>query len=85
MSFGPFEILLILVLILVLFGAGKLPKVMGDLGVGIRNFRKSLNTDDTVLSKQEEEYQKNQEEVKKIEHIKVASKAPSKKKVKTKA
>ncbi|MFY8092908.1 MAG: twin-arginine translocase TatA/TatE family subunit [Niveispirillum sp.] len=39
---GVWEILVILVIILVIFGAGKLPKVMGDLGSGIRNFKANL-------------------------------------------
>lgn len=40
---GIWKIILILLLILILFGAGKLPKVMGELGKGLRNFKKSLN------------------------------------------
>lgn len=40
---GVWEILVILVIILVIFGAGKLPKVMGDLGSGIRNFKANLS------------------------------------------
>ncbi len=38
--------LLILIVILVVFGAGKLPKVMTDLGKGIRGFKKGLSGDD---------------------------------------
>lgn len=40
---GLWEILIILVIVLVIFGAGKLPKVMGDLGAGIRNFKAGMN------------------------------------------
>lgn len=40
------HILLVLVVIMILFGAGKLPKVMGDLGKGIKNFKEGLNTKD---------------------------------------
>ncbi len=36
------QILLILIVVLVLFGAGKLPGVMGDLGKGLRNFKEGL-------------------------------------------
>lgn len=39
-SFG--HIIIVLILVLVLFGAGKLPKVMGDLGKGLRNFKDGL-------------------------------------------
>ena len=37
------ELLLILLVVFVLFGAGKLPKVMGDLGKGLRSFRKGID------------------------------------------
>ncbi len=40
--FGHWEILIVLVIILVVFGAGKLPKVMGDLGKGIGAFKKGM-------------------------------------------
>lgn len=40
LSFG--HILIVLVVVLVLFGAGKLPGVMGDLGKGLRNFKDGL-------------------------------------------
>ena len=36
------HILIVLVVVLVLFGAGKLPNVMGDLGKGLRNFKDGL-------------------------------------------
>ncbi|MDD4616632.1 MAG: twin-arginine translocase TatA/TatE family subunit [Alphaproteobacteria bacterium] len=37
------HIVLLLVVVLVVFGAGKLPQVMGDLGKGMRNFKAGLN------------------------------------------
>ena len=46
MSIGIWQILLILVAVLVLFGAGRLPKVMKDLGTGIRGFKKGLTEDE---------------------------------------
>jgi sec-independent protein translocase protein TatA len=46
MSVGPFQLLLIVLVILIVFGAGKLPRVMGDLGKGIRSFKKGLNEED---------------------------------------
>lgn len=42
MSIGFGQILIILVVVLVLFGAGKLPTVMGDLGKGLRNFKEGI-------------------------------------------
>jgi sec-independent protein translocase protein TatA len=42
MSLGISELLLILVIVFVLFGAGKLPQVMGDIGKSIKNLKKGL-------------------------------------------
>jgi sec-independent protein translocase protein TatA len=41
-SFGGQEILVILVLILLLFGAKRLPELARSLGQGIKEFRKSV-------------------------------------------
>jgi len=38
---GPWEIALILVIILIVFGVGRLPQVGGAIGKGIRAFRKA--------------------------------------------
>lgn len=46
MSIGLAQILLIVLLVLVIFGAGKLPAVMGDIAKGVKNFKKGLNEDD---------------------------------------
>lgn len=40
------HLLLLLIVVLIVFGAGKLPKVMGDFGKGIRHFRDGLKGDD---------------------------------------
>lgn len=40
MSFG--HLALLLVIVLVVFGAGRLPQVMGDLGKGLRAFKDGL-------------------------------------------
>ena len=37
---GPWEIGLILVIIIIIFGVGKLPQVGGAIGKGLREFRK---------------------------------------------
>lgn len=42
---GMPELLVILVIVLVVFGAGKLPKLGEGLGKGISNFKKSLKED----------------------------------------
>ena len=40
-SFGPFELILILVIVLLIFGVGKLPQVGEAMGKAVRQFRKS--------------------------------------------
>ena len=37
------HMLLVLLVVLIFFGAGKLPKVMGDIGKGVKNMRDELN------------------------------------------
>ena len=37
---GPFELVVILVIILVIFGVGRLPEIGGAMGKGIRAFKK---------------------------------------------
>ena len=36
---GTTELIIILVLVMIIFGAGKLPQVGGALGKGLRNFK----------------------------------------------
>jgi len=45
-NFGPVELILILVIVAMLFGVGKLPEVFGAVGKGIREFRKESSTAD---------------------------------------
>ncbi len=40
------HLLLVLLIVLIVFGAGKLPKVMGDLGKGVRSLREGMKDDD---------------------------------------
>lgn len=51
-SFGLPELLVILVIVIVIFGAGKLPQLGRGLGEGISNFRDGLKgKDDKALPK----------------------------------
>jgi sec-independent protein translocase protein TatA len=38
---GPWELIIILLIVLIIFGAGKLPEIGSGLGKGIRNFKKA--------------------------------------------
>ena len=40
---GTTELIIILVIVVMLFGLGKLPKVAKELGSGVRGFQKALN------------------------------------------
>jgi len=51
MGLSIWHILIVLVVVLVIFGAGRLPQVMGDLGKGIRSFKAGLNTDEKAADK----------------------------------
>lgn len=41
---GPTELLLIVLIIVIIFGARKLPELGKSLGEGIKNFRKSITS-----------------------------------------
>ncbi len=51
---GPWEIALIVVVILIVFGVGRLPQVGGAIGKGIRNFRKGQRGEDFEEEKEED-------------------------------
>ncbi len=39
---GPFELFIILVIVVILFGVGKLPKVLGQMGKGVKAFKEGV-------------------------------------------
>lgn len=45
---GIGELLVILVIVLILFGAGRLPEIGDSLGKSIRNFRKAMKAPDSI-------------------------------------
>jgi sec-independent protein translocase protein TatA len=46
MSIGVWQVVLILLIVLIIFGAGKLPAVMGDLAKGVKNFKAGIKDQD---------------------------------------
>ena len=54
MSIGIWQIVLILAIVLILFGAGKLPRVMGDVAKGIKNFKTGMKEEDLEESNNNE-------------------------------
>ena len=51
MSVGIWQVVLILAIVLIIFGAGKLPRVMGDIAKGVRSFKSGLNEDQPIAVK----------------------------------
>lgn len=51
MSLGPWQLIIIAIVILVLFGRGRISEMMGDFGKGINSFKKGMNEDDPVDGK----------------------------------
>lgn len=47
---GTTELLLILLIVVLLFGAGKLPQLGAGLAKGIKNFRKTMSDDEAAGS-----------------------------------
>jgi sec-independent protein translocase protein TatA len=50
-TFGLPELLVVLVIIVILFGVGRIGKVAGEVGKGIRSFREGLKGDDQEVKK----------------------------------
>lgn len=49
------ELALIVLIVLVIFGAGKLPNVLGDLGKGMKAFKDGLKDDDKSSDKNKDD------------------------------
>ena len=46
---GPWEYIIILVVVMIFFGAGKLPTVLGQMGRGVKAFKEGMNEKDAEL------------------------------------
>ena len=52
---GPWEYIIVLVVVMIFFGAGKLPTVLGQMGRGVKAFKEGMNEKDAeLLSKNED-------------------------------
>jgi sec-independent protein translocase protein TatA len=54
---GP-ELIIILVIVLLLFGVGRISKISGEMGSAIRNFREGLKGDEKPKKSEEEDENK---------------------------
>ena len=50
-NLGPVELIIVLVIVLVIFGAGRLTEIMAALGKGVREFRRA-STEDEVKTEE---------------------------------
>jgi sec-independent protein translocase protein TatA len=53
-NLGPLELLIILVIIIIIFGVGRLPEVGGAIGKGLREFRRATADLNEEESEEEE-------------------------------
>lgn len=60
MPIGPWELAIILVIVIIIFGAGKLPEIGGALGRGIREFKESARDEDDDEQENEQQPQQQQ-------------------------
>ena len=47
-SFSIWHWLIVLVVVLLVFGRGKIPELMGDMAKGIKSFKKGMSEDETA-------------------------------------
>ena len=47
MSIGIWQIAIVVILVVLLFGRGKISSLMGDVAKGIKSFMKGISTDST--------------------------------------
>lgn len=47
-NFGMGELLIILLIVLLVFGAGRLPQIGEGIGKAVRNLKRGLSTDDEI-------------------------------------
>ena len=52
-GFGVTELLIVLVIVLVLFGVGRISKIAGEMGSGIRAFKDGLQGDEEEAQEEE--------------------------------
>ena len=59
-SLGPTELIIILVIVIVLFGVGRISKIAGEMGSGIRAFKEGLQGEEPSEKSQEDEQKKSE-------------------------
>ena len=52
-NLGPTELIIILIIVILLFGVGRIGRIFGELGHGMKAFRNGLQDPQTEVEKQE--------------------------------
>ena len=65
MSLGPWEIALVILVIIILFGGKKLPELARGLGLGLREFKKAKQEIKDEVQKGTDEVEDTEKEVEK--------------------
>ena len=60
-ALGTSEIIIIVLIVVVLFGAKKIPELMRGVGKGVKEFKDAVNGDGVVGEKNEKEQEKKEE------------------------
>lgn len=58
---GMPELIIILIIILIIFGAGKLPEIGSGIGKGIKNFKKATTEKEEIEAPEKEHTEKEEE------------------------
>ena len=70
-SFSIWHWLIVLAVVLLLFGRGKIPELMGDVAKGIKNFKSGMAEDETAVADADDA-------AKTVEHSATETVAPAK-------
>lgn len=76
------ELLIILAIVVLLFGAKKIPDLAKGLGSGIKNFKKAVKDDEEEIKEQSAQNSQTNKEVESKENIKETTNTQEKKEVK---
>ena len=55
MRFGGWELVIVLIIVVIVFGVGRISKIGGELGSGIKAFKDGLQGDDEEKADQEKD------------------------------
>ena len=59
MSIGFWQIAVVVILVVLLFGRGKISSLMGDVAKGIKSFKKGMSDDTSINNKEDDSKSEN--------------------------